>query len=75
MVLRGGGIIFTISMIVWAVLMAVQGQDISAYLPFLGVLVPLALLNGRPSPVAFEGVGFIDQSFLMVAVLGVLVFA
>ena len=154
-VLRGGGIIFTIAMIVWAVLMAVQGRDISEYLPFLGgllliagvsfvddvhslpdsvrlvaqcasmalmawslgvlhweywwialigavvfvgasnivnfmdgingitacyslgVLVPLALLNGRPSPAAegAQGVGFIEQSFLMVAVLGVLVFA
>lgn len=43
----------------------------------LGVLVPLALLNGRPSPAAegAHGVGFIEQSFLMVAVLGVLVFA
>ena len=152
-VLRGGGIIFTISMIVWAVMMIVQGKDVSPYLPFLGgllliagvsfvddihslpdsvrlvaqcvamalmarslgvlhwelwwvaligavvfvgasnivnfmdgingitacyslgVLVPLALLNGRPSPVDLAGVGFIDQSFLMVAVLGVLVFA
>ena len=34
-VLRGGGIIFSLSMIVWAVLMVVQGNDITGYLPFL----------------------------------------
>ena len=34
-VLRGGGVIFTLSMIVWAVLMIVQGNDITGYLPFL----------------------------------------
>ena len=28
-VLRGGGIIFALSMIAWAVLMVVQGQDIT----------------------------------------------
>ncbi len=38
-VLRGGGIVFAISMIVWAVLMVVQGSSISAYLPFLCGLV------------------------------------
>ncbi len=41
-VLRGGGIIFTLSMIAWAVMMAVQGNDISSYLPFLGGLVLVA---------------------------------
>lgn len=34
-VLRGGGIIFSLSMIVWAVMMVVQGNDIRPYLPFL----------------------------------------
>lgn len=48
-VLRGGGIIFTISMIVWAVVMAVQGRDILAYLPFLGGLLLIA------------GVSFVDD--------------
>ena len=38
-VLRGGGIIFSLSMIVWAVLMVVQGNDIMPYLPFLCGLV------------------------------------
>ena len=38
-VLRGGGIIFSMSMIVWAVLMVVQGNDIVPYLPFLIGLV------------------------------------
>ena len=41
-VLRGGGVIFTLSMIAWAVMMAVQGNDISSYLPFLGGLVLVA---------------------------------
>ncbi|MBQ6745742.1 MAG: hypothetical protein IJR07_01655 [Bacteroidaceae bacterium] len=38
-VLRGGGIIFSLSMIVWAVMMVVQGNDIVPYLPFLCGLV------------------------------------
>ena len=38
-VLRGGGIIFSLSMIVWAVLMVVQGNAIVPYLPFLCGLV------------------------------------
>lgn len=38
-VLRGGGIIFSLSMIAWAVLMVVQGNDIVPYLPFLCGLV------------------------------------
>ena len=41
-VLRGGGIIFTLSMIVWAVLMQVQGNDITGYLPFLIGLMLIA---------------------------------
>ena len=41
-VLRGGGIIFTLSMIVWAVMMTLQGHDISSYLPFLDGLVLVA---------------------------------
>ena len=38
-VLRGGGIIFSLSMIVWAVMMVVQGGDIVPYFPFLIGLV------------------------------------
>jgi len=38
-VLRGGGIIFSLSMIVWAVMMVVQGNDIVPYLPFLCGLI------------------------------------
>lgn len=38
-VLRGGGVIFALSMIVWAVMMVVQGNAIAPYLPFLCGLV------------------------------------
>ena len=38
-VLRGGGVIFALSMIVWAVLMVVQVNAIAPYLPFLCGLV------------------------------------
>lgn len=48
-VLRGGGVIFTISMIAWAIMMVVQGKDIMAYLPFLCGLVLIA------------GVSFVDD--------------
>ena len=41
-VLRGGGIIFTLSMMVWAVLVQVQGNDITGYLPFLTGLLLIA---------------------------------
>ena len=41
-VLRGGGVIFTLSMIAWAVLMMVQGKDIGPYLPFLIGLLLIA---------------------------------
>ena len=44
-VLRGGGIIFTLSMIAWAVLMVVQGKDIMPYLPFLVGLVLIATVS------------------------------
>lgn len=44
-VLRGGGIIFSLSMIVWAVLMVVQGNDIRPYLPFLCGLVMICLVS------------------------------
>ena len=39
LVLRGGGIIFSLSMIVWAVLMVIQGASLTPYLPFLCGLV------------------------------------
>lgn len=48
-VLRGGGIIFSLSMIAWAVLMVVQGQNIMPYLPFMAGLILIA------------GVSFIDD--------------
>ncbi len=38
-VLRGGGIIFSLSMIVWAVMMLIKGNSIASYLPFLIGLV------------------------------------
>ena len=48
-VLRGGGIIFSLSMIAWAVLMVVQGQEIVPYLPFLCGLLLVA------------GISFVDD--------------
>lgn len=48
-VLRGGGIIFTLSMIAWAVLMLIQGKDILPYVPFLIGLLLVA------------GISFIDD--------------
>ena len=44
-VLRGGGVIFALSMIVWAVLMVVQGNDIVPYLPFLCGLVMICTVS------------------------------
>ena len=44
-VLRGGGIIFSLSMIVWALLMVVQGNDIVPYLPFLCGLVMICTVS------------------------------
>ena len=44
-VLRGGGIIFTLSMIAWAVLMVVQGYDVMPYLPFLVGLIMIATVS------------------------------
>lgn len=41
-VLRGGGIVFSLSMVVWAVLMIVQGKNIVEYLPFLCGLLLVA---------------------------------
>ncbi len=48
-VLRGGGVIFTISMITWAIMMVVQGKDIVPYVPFLCGLVLVA------------GISFVDD--------------
>ena len=48
-VLRGGGIIFSLSMIAWAVLMVVQGQDFTPYIPFLVGLLMVA------------GISFVDD--------------
>ena len=44
-VLRGGGIIFSLSMIAWAVLMVVQGNDIVPYLPFLCGLIMICTVS------------------------------
>ena len=38
-VLRGGGVIFSLSMIVWTVMMVARGHDVVPYLPFLCGLV------------------------------------
>lgn len=48
-VLRGGGIIFTISMIAWAITMLAMGKDIMQYLPFLCGLTLIA------------GISFVDD--------------
>ena len=44
-VLRGGGIIFPLSMIAWAILMIIQGRDIMPYVPFLIGLVMVATVS------------------------------
>jgi len=41
-VLRGGGVIFTLSVIAWAVMMIGQGNDIASYIPFLAGLLMVA---------------------------------
>ena len=41
-VLRGGGVIFTISVMAWAVLMLTQGKEITGYIPFLVGLLMVA---------------------------------
>lgn len=48
-VLRGGGNIFTISMIAWAIMMIVMGKDFVPYLPFLCGLILVA------------GISFVDD--------------
>lgn len=49
-VLRGGGVIFTLSIIAWAIMMAVQGvQVVQSYLPFLVGLLMVA------------GISFVDD--------------
>ena len=48
-VLRGGGVIFTISTIAWAIMVVVQGKDVMPYMPFLCGLVLLA------------GISFVDD--------------
>lgn len=46
-VLRGGGVIFSLSMVAWAVMMAVQGNSavVEGYLPFLAGLLIVALVS------------------------------
>ena len=45
-VLRGGGVIFAISMLVWAIMMAVQGvQVVQSYLPFLIGLIMICTVS------------------------------
>ena len=48
-VLRGGGVIFSLSMIAWAVMMVVQGKDVTTYIPFLVGLFMVA------------GISFVDD--------------
>jgi len=48
-VLRGGGVIFTLSIIAWAVMMLVQGNDVTGYIPFLVGLLMVA------------GISFVDD--------------
>lgn len=42
-VLRGGGVIFSLSMIAWTVIMVLQGNDVAPYIPFL---VGLLMVSG-----------------------------
>ena len=44
-VLRGGGVIFSLSMVVWAILMMVQGNAIAQYLPFLVGLIMICTVS------------------------------
>lgn len=44
-VLRGGGIIFTLSMVVWAFMMTLQGISLAEYVPFLCGLVLIASVS------------------------------
>lgn len=46
-VLRGGGVIFSLSMVAWAVMMVVQGNwnTVEGYLPFLGGLTIVAVVS------------------------------
>lgn len=46
---RGGGVIFALSMIVWAVMMVVRGHDAVPYLPFLCGLVMICRLCFLPT--------------------------
>lgn len=46
-VLRGGGVIFTFSMIAWAVLILSQGNNITSYIPFLVGLLMVAGVSFR----------------------------
>lgn len=39
------------------------------------MLLPLLLVNGRPNLVGHDGLGFIEPSYLIVAIIGVLVFS
>lgn len=48
-VLRGGGVVFTLSIIAWTVMMLVQGNDITGYIPFLVGLLMVA------------GISFVDD--------------
>lgn len=48
-VLRGGGIIFTLSMVAWAVMTVMAGNDIVQYLPFIAGLLMVA------------GISFVDD--------------
>ena len=44
-VLRGGGVIFTLSVIVWVVMTIGQGNDISSYIPFLVGLLMITSIS------------------------------
>ena len=44
-VLRGGGVIFTLSMVAWALMLLVHEQDITTFVPFLCGLLLMAGVN------------------------------
>lgn len=56
-VLRGGGVVFALSMIVWAVMMVVRGHDAVPYLPFLCGLVMICGLCLLPTGRGAFGAG------------------
>lgn len=90
-VLRGGGVIFTLAMLVWAVFFALRGEDVVSYLPFLGGLLLIAGVSFwddvHPLPdsvrlavqfaamlLMFWSIGILDRSMWWVVLAGLVIF-